>query len=89
LNNLARVYAESEQIEEAIHLTGQALEICQQRGDHHREAALHNNLADLYHSSGQEETAMQHLRKSVVMMAEIGGEPLGEPQPEIWKLVEW
>ena len=89
LNNLARVYAESEQIEEAIHLTGQALEICQQRGDYHREAALHNNLADLYHNSGQEDAAMQHLRKSVVMMAEIGGLPGGESQPEIWKLVEW
>jgi DNA-binding SARP family transcriptional activator len=89
LNNMARVYAESGQLEEAIRLTSLALAICQQRGDRHREAALHNNLADLFHSSGQEQAAMQHLKLAVVIMADIGGDPHGEPQPEIWKLVEW
>jgi DNA-binding SARP family transcriptional activator len=89
MNNLARLYADKGQLDEAIRLTGEALEICRQRGDRHREAALHNNMADLYHSSGQEEAAMQHLIQSVTILADIGGEPLEEPQPEIWKLSEW
>jgi DNA-binding SARP family transcriptional activator/Flp pilus assembly protein TadD len=89
MNNLARVYADNGHLEEAIRLTGDALKICRQRGDRHREAALHNNMADLYHSSGQEEAAMLHLIQSVTILADIGGEPLKEPQPEIWKLVEW
>jgi hypothetical protein len=56
-------------------------------GDRHREAALHNNLADLLHVVGRQEEPMGHLKRAVGIFAEIGEE--GELQPEIWKLAEW
>ncbi len=65
-----------------------ALTLCQQYGDIHREAALHNNLADLYHQAGEEERAMAALKTAVTIYADIGGQP-GAWQPEIWKLAEW
>jgi hypothetical protein len=65
-----------------------ALALCLSQGDRHREAALHNNLADLFHAAGQSEAAMTHLKQAVTIFAEIGAEA-GAPQPEIWKLVEW
>jgi hypothetical protein len=57
-------------------------------GDRHREAALHNNLADLLYVAGRSEEAMAHLKRAVAIFAEIGVDA-GEMQPEIWKLVEW
>lgn len=42
-------------------LTGAALGLCASQGDRHREAALHNNLADLLHAQGRDEEAMTHL----------------------------
>lgn len=65
-----------------------ALTLCASQGDRHREAALHNNLADLLHSLGRSEEAMSHLKQAVSIYAEIGVEA-GTVQPEIWKLVEW
>ena len=52
------------------------------------QAALLNNLADLYHQTGQTEQAMQHLKQAVTIFAQIG-DVLANPQPEIWKLTEW
>jgi tetratricopeptide (TPR) repeat protein len=69
----------------AIALTEEALTLCTAQGDRHREAALHNNLADLLHAAGQPAAAMQHLKQAVAIFAEIGE----LAQPEIWKLVEW
>jgi len=57
-------------------------------GDRHREAALHNNFADLLHEAGRYEEAMAHLKQAVTNFAEIGVES-GALQPEIWKLAEW
>ena len=69
-------------------LTSRALELCSEQGDRHREAALHNNLADLLHQSGREPESMEHLKRAVTIFAEVGdGE--GGMQPEVWKLVEW
>jgi hypothetical protein len=64
------------------------MEKCHTHGDRHREAALHNNLADLCHALGRSEEAMAHLKQAVNLFAEIGAD-LDERQPEIWKLVEW
>ena len=58
------------------------------QGDRHREAALHNNLADLLHAAGDPDSAMAELKQAVAIFAEIGGDA-GEAQVEIWKLVEW
>ena len=87
LNNLALVLAPDDS-ERAIALATRALELCTSQGDRHHEAAIHNNLADLYHATGDSEQARGHLEKAVTLFAEIGskGEEL---HPEIWKLVEW
>jgi tetratricopeptide (TPR) repeat protein len=97
LNNLALAYGDQGKHAEALSLAESALRLCAQKGDRHREAALLNNLADLLHRSGQSEAAMQHLKKAVVIFAEIGQADL-RPGPagpavatsaEIWKLTEW
>jgi hypothetical protein len=44
----------------------------QPQGDRHREAALHNHLADPYHTTGQSEAAMAHLKQAVAIFGKIG-----------------
>jgi tetratricopeptide (TPR) repeat protein len=88
LNNLALVCKERGAMERACVLTETALALCVSQGDLHREAALHNNLADLLHTLGRHEDAMSHLKQAVTIYAEIGVEA-GMVQPEIWKLAEW
>lgn len=87
LNNLALVYGTGSEANQAIELTREALVLCASMGDRHREAALHNNLADLLHASGRREESMEHLKTAVAIFAEIG--EVGALQPEIWKLYEW
>ena len=86
LNNLALTYAD--QPGQALALTEEALDLCAALGDRHRQAALHNHIADLLHVSGQEEAAMSHLIEAVRLFAEIEDETQ-DYQPEIWKLVSW
>jgi tetratricopeptide (TPR) repeat protein len=87
-------------LERAIEFASQALALCANLGDRHRVAALHNNLADLYHSAGLEEQCMAHLKQAVSIFAEVnraGVEDEAAPaseladrsHPEIWKLTEW
>jgi hypothetical protein len=56
-------------------------------GDHHREAALRNTLADLYYAGGATGAAMEQLKQAVAIFAEIGAEARPE-NTEIWKLSE-
>lgn len=94
LNNLALLHADLAQYDRAIDLTRQALDLCVRLGDRHRQADLHNNLADFYHAAGDGEQAMVQLKRAVSLFAEIGG-TLGpclagpRPNPEIWMLTEW
>ena len=88
LNNLALALSRGGEEEKALALAEEALALCVARGDRHHEAALHNNVADLLHSSGRSEEAMEHIKRSAAIYAEIGGEP-GDWRPEIWKLAEW
>ena len=87
LNNLALAQRAAGDATNSRLLTEQALELCAAQGDRHREAALRNNLADLLHSLGAHEAAMEELKRAVALFAEIG-EP-GELQPAIWRLVDW
>jgi DNA-binding SARP family transcriptional activator len=87
LNNLALLHRAEGDLDGAIARTREALELCDRVGDRHRQAALHNNLADLLHADGRGDEAMAQLKAAVTIFAEVGEE--GEPQPEIWKLVEW
>ena len=88
LNNLALVERRDGSTAEAIELTTQALAACRRFGDRHREAALENNLADLFHDNGDPDEAMQHLKRATAIFAEVGADPHG-PLPEVWKLVDW
>ena len=83
------------ELEAALELANTALALCTQQGDRHREAALHNNLADLHHALGHPDETMRHLKSAVAIFAEVGA-PHGtnvdagdEPRPEVWKLVRW
>ena len=87
LNNLALACG-SDDPARAIALTARALALCSEQGDRHREAALHNNLADLLHRTGRDPESMDHLKRAVTIFAEVGDET-GGMQPEVWKLVEW
>lgn len=87
LNTLALVCADGGDHDRAIALTTEALTLCERQGDRHRQAALENNLADLLHATGRPDEALDHLRRAVILFAEVGGR--GELEPEIWKLVEW
>jgi predicted ATPase/DNA-binding SARP family transcriptional activator len=87
LNNLALTTADAGDDERARELLEAAIVRCSQQGDHHRRAALHNNLADLLHRLDRDDEAMEHLKQAVTLFAEVGA--AGEPDPEIWKLVDW
>ena len=57
-------------------------------GDRHREAALHNNLADLHHAAGRSDDSMAHLKLAVAIFSEVGADEATR-LPEVWKLVSW
>jgi len=87
LNNLALAHRATGDLDTARTLAIDALRLCAAQGDRHREAALHNNLADIQHASGLADDAMSHLKQAVTIFAEVG-EP-DTMEPEIWKLVDW
>jgi predicted ATPase len=87
LNNLALAKSEDEPAE-AEPLLRAALELCIVYGDHHREAALRNNLADLLRILGDVDESMTQLKQAVSTFAEIGADR-EDSEPEIWKLVNW
>jgi tetratricopeptide (TPR) repeat protein len=85
LNNLALAHLRDGDAEKALPLATRALEESETLGDRHREAALHNNLADVLRAVGRADESMRHLKRAVTLFSEIGG----AREPEIWKLVEW
>lgn len=87
LNNLALVERSADRAEEAIELLADALELCRKQGDLHRSAALHNNLADVFHQIGREEDSRTHSVKAAEMFAQVGEDPAASPG--IWRLVSW
>ena len=87
LNNLALALGRDGHADRAIPLAEEALALCERLGDRHREAALHNNLADLLKAAGRQSESMRHLKRAVTLFAEIGAPQ--ELEPEVWKLVEW
>ena len=87
-NNLALVYIDTAAWTEAEALLQTAIKRCQKIGDRHREAALYNNLADIYHHQGQKDLSMHFLKKALSYLSQIGMED-EKWQPEIWKLTTW
>lgn len=88
LNNLARAHANLGDQSTAMSLLGEGLAKCREIGDRHKEAALLSNLGDAQFAMGLPEEAAASVKRSVVIMIEIGtgGEDL---IPEVWKLTEW
>jgi DNA-binding SARP family transcriptional activator/predicted ATPase len=86
-NNLALVCSDAGDQAAAAAYLREALRRCTRLGDRHREAALHNNLADVLHRRGHDEEAMVELKRAVGLFAAIGRSD--RLQPEIWKLQEW
>ncbi len=89
LNNLSQAYAEHGELERALESANAALDLCTRLGDRHRQAAIHSNLADLYHSARMESPSMAHQKQAAIILGEIGASDSGRPRPEIWKLTEW
>jgi tetratricopeptide (TPR) repeat protein len=87
-HSLASAHAATGSTKQAIALLQAALDLCMRLGDRHREAALRNNLADLYHASDQSDAAMDQLKQAVDIIAEVGAEA-GPGNAEIWMLSEW
>ncbi len=88
MQNLASVCWHDDDIEQARRLTAEALLLSSAQGDRHREAALHNTMADLLHAAGSGQEATAHVKQAVAIYAEIGVEA-GTVRPEVWKLTEW
>lgn len=88
LNNLALALLRSDRAELALDPALRALTILTRKGDRHRAAAVHSNLADIHHALGDEAKSREHLVTAVQMFAEVGIEP-GGWEPEVWKLSSW
>ncbi len=88
LNNLALSCLAAGNPESGLESAHEALELCLLVGERHKVAAVHNNLADLYHAAGRDDLAIEQLKEAAAIFSDIGmgGDEL---QPEIWMLSEW
>ena len=86
LTALALIARKLGRTDEAIERAGSALALVERIGDRHRQAALHDLLADLFHEAGDESAAMGELTKAVQIFAEVG---TGSLEPEIWRTAPW
>jgi len=86
LNNKAFLLAQIGNTDAAIRLVEEAIGIASKTGHRHREAALRNHLADLYHGAGQIEQSQQALTEAVAVFADI---ETGGWEPEVWLLSRW
>jgi DNA-binding SARP family transcriptional activator len=86
LNNKALLLSGSEDTARSIELVLEAIEIAEQTGHRHREAALWNHLADLHHRAGREDDSRDSLTRAVSLFADIDS---GEMEPELWLLSRW
>jgi len=73
--------------EEALTVAREALQLGLGHGDRHRAAALHTNLADLLHATGEQAEALDHLTSAARLFASVDDDELR--RPEIWKLARW
>lgn len=86
LNNMAHLLGRWERTEAAIDLVRRAIEIAQQTGHLHREAALWNHLADLHHRAGEKSLSEEAQTHAMKLFAGVSGERW---EPEVWLLTQW
>jgi DNA-binding SARP family transcriptional activator/tetratricopeptide (TPR) repeat protein len=90
VNNLATAQAAGGAHRDAAATAQKALELGTRLGDRHRLAALHANLADRLHELNDAEgaeLALEHLKHSAALFAEVGTDPLD--RPDVWTLTTW
>ncbi|MEE8406004.1 MAG: tetratricopeptide repeat protein [Acidimicrobiia bacterium] len=86
LNNRAHLLGQIGNVDGAVRLIEEAIEIAASTGYRHREAALRNHLADLHHVAGRVSEADRTMTDAVAMFADIDA---GEWEPELWFLSKW
>ncbi len=86
LNSRALLLADVGEVDSAVELVVEAIEIAGRTGHRHREAALWNHLADLQHLAGREDESRASLTKAVSLFADIDS---GDLEPELWLLSRW
>ena len=86
LNNQALLHTAAGEDQPAVELIEEAIQIAARTGNRHREAALHNHLADLHHRAGREDEAEQQLMQAVTLFADVNA---GGQEPEVWLLRQW
>lgn len=86
LTALALIARRQGRLTTAIERVDAALTLVERIGDRHRQATLHDLLADLFHEAGRDEEAMGHLTQAVELFAEVG---TGGLEPAIWKTTPW
>ena len=86
LNSLAYAVAGRGDIEAAVALVTEALELAEAVGDRHRKAALFNHLADLHHRAGREKDSRVALTEAVRLFSDLQPDAW---EPEVWLLTRW
>ena len=86
LNNKALVVGSQGDLDTALALVEEAIDIASRAGYRHQRAALLNHLADLHHESGNDIEAQESLTAAVTIFAEIDA---GDWEPEVWLLRQW
>lgn len=88
LNNLAQLYRQSGSLAQALSVAKRALFLGIVAGDQQREAALHNNLADLLEATGEHEEALFHIRQAFILYSELGlnAETITS---SVWDILVW
>lgn len=86
LNNKAHLLSDIGDYEAAISMVDRAIEIASRTGHRHREGALRNLAADIYHRSGQRELSERTQTEAMELFAEVGTDSL---EPEVWLLSRW
>ena len=86
MNNQAHLLARIGNVEAARQLVEEAIELAEQTGRKHQQAALLNHLADIHHQAGREKAAQDALTDAVTLFAGIA---TGEWEPEVWLLTQW
>jgi DNA-binding SARP family transcriptional activator/tetratricopeptide (TPR) repeat protein len=88
LNNLGLALERAGDRDAAMAPALEALDLAAKVGDRHREAALHNRVADLLHAAGDEEGSREALHRAVSRFAAVGADP-ATWEPEVWLLTQW
>lgn len=86
LNNKAHLLAGAGDLESAVALVTEAVDIASRTGYRHHYAALLNHLADLHHRAGRADEAAAALTEAVKLFADVDA---GAWRPEVWLLRQW